>query len=168
MKLNFFLNNRRVSINVSPEKSLLKILREDFDLTETKEGCQKGECGACLVFLNDELVNSCLIPAFRLEESRVVTCEGLLKDKGMADFVNAFSQEHIFKCGYCKSGVIMSTLALLSHTSHPTETDIIEALAGNKCDCTGYGSFIKLIQRLKHLAGGSKKKSLRKKIEPKK
>ncbi len=168
MKINFFLNNKRVSLNVSPEKSLLEIIREDFELTDTKEGCSQGECGACLVLLNDELVNACLIPAFRLEESRVLTSEGLFKDKALAEFINVFNAGHVFKCGYCKSGVLMSTLALLLHNSNPSEEEIIEALTGNRCDCTGYGTFIRQVQKLKHLAAAIKKKSIRKRMEPKK
>jgi carbon-monoxide dehydrogenase small subunit len=166
MKLNFYLNNKHVTVNVPPEKSLLEILREDFELTDTREGCGQGECGACLVFLNDELVNSCLIPAFRLEECRVLTSEGLMKEKSVAEFMHAFEDGHIFKCGYCKSGILMSALALLAQNRNPTVEEIKEALLGNKCSCTGYGSFIKEIQQLKSIVNGTKKKSIRKRVEP--
>ncbi len=113
-------------------------MREDLKLTGTKEGCGEGECGACSVMMNDQLVNSCLIPVMQAAGSRICTIEELAKeDRGRA-LQQAFIEAGAAQCGICTPGMIMASVQLLSCSPHPTLDEIREGLAGNLCRCTGY------------------------------
>ncbi|MEG9437468.1 (2Fe-2S)-binding protein [Edaphobacter sp. HDX4] len=116
---------------------LLDVLRHEFGLTGTKEGCGEGECGSCSVLLDGELVNSCLIPIAQVEGSRVITIEGLAA-KALHPIQNAFLQCGGAQCGICTPGMIVATANLLGHTASPTLEQIREGLNGNLCRCTGY------------------------------
>ncbi len=119
-------------------KRLLDVLREDLRLTGTKEGCGEGECGACAVLVNGELVNSCLVPTLQVSGAAVCTIEGL-SVAGELDLVQqSFLREGGAQCGICTPGMILATKYLLSKTPSPSMDDIREGLAGNLCRCTGY------------------------------
>lgn len=137
--ISFSLNGTRVQVSVSPSLTLLELLRREFLLLAAKEGCGKGECGACSVLLNDEPLNSCLkLAATMNEQDRVVTLEGLAEDKLMKNVQQAFVEEGAVQCGFCIPGMVLSTWHLLHRHPHPTPEDVREGLSGNLCRCTGY------------------------------
>ncbi len=131
--IQFTVNGVSNEVNVWPMARLLDVLREDLGLTGTKEGCGEGECGACAVLLDGELVNSCLIPVVQADGSKVVTIEGL-----SGSLQDAFLRTGGAQCGICTPGMIMAAHALLERTPKPTLDQIREGLAGNLCRCTGY------------------------------
>lgn len=137
--VSFTLNGARVEAKVSPTMTLLELLRRDLMLTAAKEGCGKGECGACTVILNDTPQNSCLKLAISLtEDDRVTTLEGLANDPLMKQVQTSFIEEGAVQCGFCIPGMVMSSWHLLKHTPDPSPLQVKEHLAGNLCRCTGY------------------------------
>lgn len=147
MKVSFILNQHKVSLDVNPEKRLLDLLREDLHLTGTKEGCGEGECGACTVIINGEAVHSCLVLACQIEGKEILTIEGLEENGDLSKIQQIFVEETAIQCGYCTTGMIMSTKALLMHNSNPTVEEIRTALSGNICRCSGYSQIIRAVQR---------------------
>ncbi len=117
---------------------LLDVLRERLGLTGTKEGCGEGECGACSVLLDGELVNSCLVPVLEAAGCEVTTIEGLAKNGRMHPLQEAFTLAGGAQCGICTPGMILASYQLLERRPHPSDAEIREALAGNLCRCTGY------------------------------
>ncbi len=138
MRINFTLNNQEVSLEGNPMKRLLDVLREDFKLKGVKEGCGEGECGACAVLVDGELVNSCLIPVGAVEGSVVLTIEGFRETGRYRVIEEALSEAGSIQCGFCTPGFIMAAEALLRRKPHPTKEEIREAISGNLCRCTGY------------------------------
>jgi len=137
-RINFILNGEAVEVYADPSRSLLYLLREDFGLTGTKEGCGQGECGACTVLLDDLAVNSCLIPAGKIAGCSVVTIEALSRE-GEPDFVQkAFVKKGAVQCGFCTPGMVMSAHALLKENTDPSSEEVKMAISGNLCRCTGY------------------------------
>lgn len=147
MELNFIVNENKIKINVNPDKRLIDILREDLQLTGTKEGCAEGECGACTVIINKKAVHSCLVHAITLEGKNVLTIEGLEKNGEIDVIQKYFLEEVAVQCGYCTTGMIMSTKALLYKTLTPTEEDIKIALSGNICRCSGYVQILSAVKK---------------------
>lgn len=147
MRLNFFVNEKEIVLDVEPEKRLIDILREDLGLTGTKEGCGEGECGACTIILDGEAVHACLVIAIQLENCRVVTIEGLEHNGELSTLQRAFVEETAIQCGYCTPGMIMSTKALLMKNPHPDEEEIRKSLAGNLCRCSGYSQILRAVKR---------------------
>ncbi len=149
------MNGRRRSVVVPPMKRLLDVLREDLALTGTKEGCGEGECGACAVLLDGELVNSCLVAACQAEGTRVRTVEGLESTEGgLHPIQEAFWQRGGAQCGICTPGMLMAAVALLAANPQPSEAASREGLAGNLCRCTGY---VKIVEAVAAAAGGTKR-----------
>lgn len=147
MKLTFTVNDIPRSLEVDAARRLLDILREDLSLTGTKEGCAEGECGACTILLDGVAVHSCLTVAAQLQGREVVTIEGL-EQQGVLDVIQrAFVEETAIQCGYCTTGMIMSTKALLNENPHPSLDEIKIALAGNICRCSGYAQIVRAVQR---------------------
>jgi aerobic carbon-monoxide dehydrogenase small subunit len=136
--IRFTVNGECRTVNVPPMKRLLDVLREDLHLTGTKEGCGEGECGSCSVRMNDELVNSCLVPVLQAARSEIQTVEGLARDGELHPLQAAFLQNGGAQCGICTPGMLMAAAQLLAHSPHPSETEIREGLAGNLCRCTGF------------------------------
>ncbi len=132
------VNDEIRTVSVPPMKRLLDVLREDLQLTGTKEGCGEGECGSCSVRLNGELVNSCLVPVLQAKGSNVETVEGLSHDGVLHPLQQAFLQCGGAQCGICTPGMLMAAKHLLAHNPQPTMLEIREGLAGNLCRCTGF------------------------------
>jgi carbon-monoxide dehydrogenase small subunit len=136
--IEFTVNGAGRSVESYPMARLLDVLREPLRLTGVKEGCGEGECGACSVLLNGELVNSCLVPVVQARGADIVTIEGLANEKQLHPMQEAFLQHGGAQCGICTPGMIMAAAYLLKKNPTPTEADIREGLAGNLCRCTGY------------------------------
>jgi len=144
--VNFNLNGEPVTADVPVTWTLLRTLRERFELTGAKEGCGVGECGACTVMIDGEVVNACLYPIPEIEGKRVLTIEGVARSDGSLDPIQqAFIENNGVQCGYCTSGMIMSAKALLDQNPQPNETDIRTAISGNICRCTGYVQIVESI-----------------------
>ncbi len=144
-KISFTLNNEKVEHEVESHKTLLKMLREDFDLTGAKEGCGQGECGACTVLLDGKPVNSCLVLAVDADGRDILTVEGLANGTELDKLQASFITHGALQCGYCTPGMIMAAKGLLNQNPHPTEEEIKEAISGNLCRCTGYKKIIEAI-----------------------
>ena len=140
------VNGKTVSLNVSANKRLLDVLREELQLTGTKEGCDVGECGACTVVMNGQAVHSCLILAGQADGAQIVTVEGLAKDGALHPLQQNFLEHGAVQCGFCIPGMLMSSYALLEENPQPDEAEIKEAIAGNLCRCTGYKQIISAIE----------------------
>ena len=132
------VNGQSRTVSTDPQRPLLDVLREDLHLTGTKEGCGEGECGSCSVRLNDELVNSCLVPVLQAEGAEIQTVEGLALDGELHPLQEAFLENGGAQCGICTPGMLMAAAQLLAHSPHPSEAEIREGLAGNLCRCTGF------------------------------
>ncbi len=151
-EIHFQLNGYEVSAEVESHKMLLNVLREQFHLTGTKEGCGQGECGACTVLVDGLNVDSCLYPAFEVEGKSVTTIEGLVaKGNLLHPIQKAFVEEGGIQCGFCTPGMIMSSKALLDETPHPSEDEIKRGISGNLCRCTGYVQIIESIEKAAEL-----------------
>jgi carbon-monoxide dehydrogenase small subunit len=150
--IRFTVNGESRTVNVPPMKRLLDVLREDLHLTGTKEGCGEGECGSCSVRMNDELVNSCLVPVLQAEGAEIQTVEGLALDGELNPLQEAFLHNGGAQCGICTPGMLMAAAQLLAHSPHPSEAEIREGLAGNLCRCTG---FIRIFASVAAAAGAS-------------
>jgi aerobic-type carbon monoxide dehydrogenase small subunit (CoxS/CutS family) len=132
-------------LELEPDRSLLRALRDDIGLTGTKEGCDDSECGACIVLLDGRPVNSCSYLALQAAGRPVTTVEGLAgagAGGGLHPLQRAFLREGGVQCGFCTPGMLMSAKALLDANPAPTETDVRQALAGNLCRCTGYTKIV--------------------------
>ncbi len=139
VKVVFNLNGKRVETEVSSTMTVLEMVRRNFRLTAAKEGCGKGECGACTVLLNGSPINSCLkLAASLIETDAVFTIEGLEKDPVMQAVQSAFISEGAVQCGFCIPGMTMTSYNLLKSNASPTSHQIKQALSGNICRCTGY------------------------------
>lgn len=142
----FQLNNKPVTVTTDPTRRLLDVLREDFGLTGTKEGCGEGECGACSILYKGHLANSCLLPIGAVEGEDVLTIEGYAETERFAVMEQAFADAGAVQCGFCTPGMLMAGEALLRQNTQPTDMEIREALSGNLCRCTGYSMIVEAIQ----------------------
>jgi aerobic-type carbon monoxide dehydrogenase small subunit (CoxS/CutS family) len=140
--IKFKLNEEEIETRVIPNKTLINMLREDFDLTGAKEGCGAGECGACTVLVDGKAVNSCLMLAIEAEGKEILTIEGLSDGVDLHPLQRAFVDHAALQCGYCTPGMIMTALAFLKKHKNPTTDEIKDGLAGNLCRCTGYQNII--------------------------
>ena len=146
MNIRFRLNGREVEIEAGADARLLDVLREDLHLTGTKEGCGEGECGACTVLLDGQPVNSCLLLAPQADGCDVVTIEGLAEGAHLHPIQEAFVEEGAVQCGFCTPGFILATYALLRANPEPTDEEILTALEGNLCRCTGYSRILAAVR----------------------
>ena len=147
VSVSFTLNGNTVTAEVPVTWTLLKTLREYFELTGAKEGCGVGECGACTVIMDGEAINSCLCPIPEVEGRSVTTIEGLADEDGaLHPLQDAFLKNNGVQCGFCTSGMIMSSKALLDQNPDPTEDDIRTTIAGNFCRCTGYVQIVESVE----------------------
>ena len=146
-KITLQVNGCHSAVDVPPMKRLLDVLREDLHLTGTKEGCGEGECGACAVLMNGELVNSCLVPALQADGAVLCTIEGVSTDGHLHPVQQCFLERGGAQCGICTPGMILATQHLLDTYPNPTMEQIQEGLAGNLCRCTGYMRIFESVQR---------------------
>jgi aerobic-type carbon monoxide dehydrogenase small subunit (CoxS/CutS family) len=157
VSVDFSLNGKRVTVRVHPMARLIDVLRESFALTGTKEGCGEGECGACSILVDDALVNSCLVPIVQVAGCKLRTIEALKGGKELAALQNAFVVQNGTQCGFCTPGMIMAAVNLLERNTHPTDSEIREAMAGNLCRCTGYVKIVKAVETAAaEIRGGGK------------
>ena len=140
------VNAQPVAVKVEPGKTLLRVLREDLGLIAAKEGCGQGDCGSCVVVMNGESVNGCLVLAGQAEGAHVVTLEGLEKNGELHPLQQHFAKEWGFQCGYCTPGMLMSCYDLLNHNAEPNRDEIAEAISGNLCRCTDYRAIIDAVE----------------------
>ena len=145
-KIRFVLNFEDVNISVDPLKRLIDVLREDFNLTGVKEGCGEGECGACSVLIDGDLVNSCIYPAGRIDGREVITIEGFQETSRYQVLKESFEEAGAVQCGFCTTGMIMAAESLLRKHPHPKEEEIRMGISGNLCRCTGYNMIIDAIK----------------------
>jgi carbon-monoxide dehydrogenase small subunit len=142
----FQLNGKPVSLEVNPWDSALNAIRDQLGLKGTKEGCGIGECGACTIVVDGRAVDSCLMFAPQLDGREVETVEGLGSREHLHPIQEAFLSCGSVQCGYCTPGMLMSAKSLLDRNSRPTLDEIIEALSGNLCRCTGYHQITEAVQ----------------------
>jgi carbon-monoxide dehydrogenase small subunit len=147
LKVRFKVNEEPREVDVFPMARLLDVLREQLRLTGTKEGCGEGECGACTVLFNGEIVNSCLVPMAQVEGAEITTIEGVAKGNDLHAVQQAFIEHGGAQCGICTPGMVLAAVDLLSRNPNPTETDIRTGLAGNLCRCTGYMKIFESVVR---------------------
>lgn len=139
IEVNCIVNGTPRTLRAHPLQRLLDVLREQLRLTGAKEGCGEGECGACSVIIDGQIVNSCLVPLAQTDGTDITTIEGIaLSADQLHNVQQAFIECGGAQCGICTPGMIIAAVNLLAHSPNPSETDIRNALAGNLCRCTGY------------------------------
>ena len=150
MPLTMEVNGLARQLSVEPRSTLLDVLREQLDLTGTKKGCDRGQCGACTVHVNGRRINSCLSLAITNNGKKITTIEGLAKGDELHPMQQAFIEHDGFQCGYCTSGQIMSAVAVLKEPVGPTDDDVKHAMYGNICRCGAYPNIVAAVQQVRH------------------
>lgn len=146
-KIKFTLNNKLVEVDASPGARLLDILRDHFDFTGVKEGCGEGECGACAVLINGDIINSCIVPLGNVVGKNVMTIEEYALTSRYETINNAFEEQGAVQCGFCTPGMIIASESLLNKNPNPNDEEIKQGLSGNLCRCTGYNAIIKAVKK---------------------
>lgn len=140
------VNGENYELEVNPNALLIDVLRDQLDLTGTKEGCGTGDCGACTVLVDGKAINSCLTLAIEVDGKEILTIEGMAHGRELHPIQEAFVDEGAVQCGFCTPGMILSAEALLHEKPHPSEDEIKRGIVGNLCRCTGYKKIIQAIQ----------------------
>ncbi|MDY6974487.1 MAG: (2Fe-2S)-binding protein [Thermodesulfobacteriota bacterium] len=140
------VNGHAYEVAITPNRTLLEVLRGDIGLTGTKEGCDLGECGACTVLMDGRPVQSCLVLAVAAQGKDILTIEGLAKDGKLDSLQQSFVDHGGIQCGFCGPGMIMSAKGLLNRNPSPSEKEIRTAISGNLCRCTGYAKIVESIE----------------------
>ncbi|MCX6054277.1 MAG: (2Fe-2S)-binding protein [Chloroflexi bacterium] len=148
MILQMLVNQKEVALEIAPDDILADVLRDRLGLLGTKIACREGECGACTILLDGKAVNSCLIPALKASNQEIITIEGLGNTKSPHIIQQRMADYGAVQCGFCTPGFVMSIADLLKETPHPSRVEIVEALAGNLCRCTGYVKIIEAVESL--------------------
>jgi aerobic carbon-monoxide dehydrogenase small subunit len=144
-RISFMLNGDPKTVQAYPMERLLDVLRQQLQLTGTKEGCGEGECGSCSVLMDGMLVNSCLIPVLQAQGSTIVTIEGIAAGDTLHILQQTFLEHGGAQCGICTPGMILAAVHLLNGNPEPTLEEIREGLSGNLCRCTGYSQIIEAV-----------------------
>ena len=144
--VTFELGGREVEVMVKPMTTLQAVLRYQLGYTGAKEGCRQGGCGSCAVLVDGEPMVSCLLPVENVAGKRVTTVESSTPAEGLDPVQQSFIEQGAFQCGYCTSGMVMVSKALLAHNPNPSRDEVIEALGGNICRCTGYEPIIAAVE----------------------
>lgn len=156
--VTFTLNGRETDVMVKPLTTVQTLLREQLGYTATKIGCKQGGCGSCTVLVDGQPMTSCLLPVEDVEGKEVTTLEGITPDHGLHAIQETFFDGYAVQCGYCTPGIILVSKALLDRNPHPTRQEIIDALSGNVCRCTGYEPIIRAVaeaaERMNGQGGG--------------
>jgi carbon-monoxide dehydrogenase small subunit len=145
--VEFTVNGEKREVEVFPMARLLDVLREELLLTGTKEGCGEGECGACTVIIDGQIVNSCLVPMAQVNAAQITTIEGVAGAGDLHEVQQAFIEHGGAQCGICTPGMVLAAVDLLKRNPAPTENDIRNGLAGNLCRCTGYMKIFESVVR---------------------
>ncbi len=143
----FDVNGNKREVLVSPNQTLLDVLRNQLHLTGVKEGCGLGECGACTVLLDGDPVKSCLILAMEAEGKKILTIEGLAQERDLHPLQKTFMEHHAFQCGFCTPAMILTAKALLDRNPEPSRREVTRLISGNLCRCTGYKDIIEAVMR---------------------
>jgi len=146
MNISVTINGTTCERDVEPRKLLIHFVRDDLDLTGSHIGCDTGNCGACSMIVNGQLVKSCMMLAVQADEAAIETVEGLSDDDELTKVQQAFKDNHALQCGYCTPGMLMSATALLRANPHPTDDEIRKGLQGNICRCTGYWNIFEAVK----------------------
>jgi carbon-monoxide dehydrogenase small subunit len=147
VRVELHVNGVGQAIDVEPRKTLLDALREDCFLTGTHTGCEHGVCGACTVLMDEAPIRSCLLFAVQADGYAITTIEGLAPGPGELSILqDAFCETHGMQCGFCTPGMILTAHALLQRNASPSRAEIVDAISGNICRCTGYGQIIEAIE----------------------
>jgi carbon-monoxide dehydrogenase small subunit len=149
--LQFNLNGRAVQVQAQPHDLLVDVIRGPLALTGTHEGCDTGQCGACTVLVDGQSTRSCTMLAVQAAGHDVTTVEGLAQDGKPHALQQAFMQCHGLQCGFCTPGMLMTAACLLRENRNPSEADIVDALEGNLCRCTGYVNIVASVQEAARL-----------------
>jgi carbon-monoxide dehydrogenase small subunit len=144
-ELKLTVNSQPYEVYIKPKTLLVQVLRDHLELTGTKRGCNDSSCGACTIMLNGMAVKSCSILALQANGAEVLTIEGLAKGTELHPLQKAFLDHGAFQCGFCTSGMLMASRALLEENPKPTKVQIKEGIDGNICRCTGYNSIIRAV-----------------------
>jgi carbon-monoxide dehydrogenase small subunit len=145
--VKFTVNGESHKLGVFPMARLLDVLREELRLTGTKEGCGEGECGACTVIIDGQVVNSCLVPMAQVNGAEITTIEGVAAGGNLHAVQQAFIEHGGAQCGICTPGMVLAAVDLLKRNPEPSENDIRNGLAGNLCRCTGYMKIFESVVR---------------------
>lgn len=154
VRVSLMINRRRHTMLVEPRQSLLYVLRERLGLTGTKIGCERGECGACTVLMDNVPRYACMTLAVEAQESEITTLEGLMSGEELGPVQQAFAESDAFQCGYCTPGQIMTVEGLLRASPDPSVEEVREALSGNLCRCGAYPNIIRAAKRAAALKQG--------------
>lgn len=146
MKIVLNINGKENEFDLEPRKLLIDVLRDELRLTASHIGCDTSSCGACTVLLDDRPVKSCTVFAAQAEGHVITTLEGLSEKKEMKTLQKSYVEHHGLQCGFCTSGMLISSYSLLTRKRKPSETEIREAISGNLCRCTGYQGIVKSIE----------------------
>lgn len=148
MLLQMLVNQKEVALDIAQDDMLADVLRDRLGLLGTKIACREGECGACTILLDGKAVNSCLIPAMKASNQEIITIEGLGTTKNPHIIQQRMAEYGAVQCGFCTPGFVMSAADLLKENPHPSREEIVEALTGNLCRCTGYVKIIEAVESL--------------------
>lgn len=154
--ISFKLNNKKTRVTIDPNKTLLWVLRDVFELTGTKYGCGIGFCGACTVLIDNEPVRSCTIPISDVTGKNVITVEGLAKNGKLHPLQQAFIDHDALQCGYCTPGMIMTSVGLLKKNSSPSREEIVAGLEDNLCRCGAHKRIIEAVEDASKVMKGGK------------
>lgn len=146
-KIKFKLNKKEIQIDENPNLRLLDVLRDRFGFTGVKEGCGEGECGACAVLINNDVVNSCIVPLGNVNGKEIMTIEGFSLSEKFDVISESFAEEGAVQCGICTPGMIIASESLLNKNPKPTDEEIRIGLSGNLCRCTGYNAIVKAVTK---------------------
>ena len=146
VKVKLNVNGDPVELEVRPNETLLKTLRERLELTGAKEGCGLGACGSCTVLVNGIPTRSCIVFTAEMDGAQIITIEGLGDDKNLDPLQQSFMEKGAVQCGFCTPGMILTARGLLNRNPRPTKEEIIQTMSSNVCRCTGYKKIIEAVQ----------------------
>lgn len=158
IRIECTVNGKKVSLEVDAGETALDMIRNRLSLKGTKEGCGIGECGACTIVVDGKSINACLMLAAQLHGREILTVEGLDENSGLHPLQQSFMDHHAVQCGFCTPGLLMSSYALLKENPHPDRMEIIDALSGNVCRCTGYQQIVESVEDAAERLGKEKVK----------
>ena len=151
--MKLIVNGRECEVTRHGMTSLLEVLREDLGVKSPKAGCQQGSCGTCTVLVDGEPRRSCLMPVAAADGAAITTLEGLATGDALSPVQQAFHDSYASQCGYCTPGMVMAATALIERNASPSRDDVIEALGGHICRCTGY---VKILEAVESIAGSAR------------